>query len=59
MPLEIMERMIIANLIHLGVIECFDIRDKKWFQIDELTKIFNYNQNQTNKRWFQCVLNSI
>ena len=47
-----------------GVIECFDIRDKRWFEIDELNKIFNsFNSfNSTNndnkKRWFQCVLNA-
>ena len=40
-----------------GVIECFDIRDKKWFEIDELSKIFHNIDNK--KRYFQCVLNCI
>ena len=40
-----------------GVIECFDIRDKKRFAIDELIKIFDNHHNK--KRLFQCVLNCI
>ena len=39
-----------------GVIECFDIRDKKWFIIDKLDKILEFGNNE---RWSQCVLNFI
>ena len=46
-----------------GVIECFDIRYKKWFEIDELINIFNNNHNnddgEIKKRWFQYILNCI
>ena len=57
------------NLIHVignegsvnntwGVIECYDIRDSRWFLIDELNKILNITNEECNKRWFSCVLNS-
>ena len=39
-----------------GVIECFDIRDNKWFIIDKLDKILEF---ENNKRLSQCVLNFI
>ena len=45
-----------------GVIECYDIRDKRWFEIDELNKIFSAMNEESNnnkkERWFQCVLNT-
>ena len=39
-----------------GVVECFDIRDKKWFIIDKLSNILNINNEKT---MFQCVFNLI
>ena len=45
--------------IDFGVIECYDIRDKRWFVIDELNKILNITNEECKKRYFQCVLNSI
>ena len=39
-----------------GVIECFDIRDKKWFVIDELHKILDI---ENEKRSFQCIMNIV
>ena len=43
-----------------GVIEYYDIRDKKWNEIDELNGIFDSSLplvNKNKKRYFQCVLN--
>jgi len=45
-----------------GVIECFDIRDKRWFEIDNLIKIFDssfFSFFNNEKRYFRSVLNSI
>jgi len=40
-----------------GVVEFFDIRENKWAQMEELTKLLNIPSKDAQKRWFQCVLN--
>jgi len=40
-----------------GVIEGFDIRENKWFEMDELNTIFEINEKSDNKRYFQCFIN--
>src|SRR5436853_565062 len=41
-----------------GVIECYDIRYKKWFEIDKINNILNLtNENKEfERRCFECIL---
>ena len=40
-----------------GILEKFDTREKKWSKIDELSTLFNFNDNDCKKkRYFNSVL---
>ena len=39
-----------------GVIEYYDIRDNKWFKMNELTNLLNFSKEDCDKRCFQCIL---
>ena len=55
---------IINNIIYVfgdwcnnyGIFEMYDFRQNKWSKIDELSKLFDFTNDDCNKRYYQRIL---